>query len=111
MFFTFPTKYAYWAELVLISVVTPNASFLGHLCGILVGLAYVRGFFAAIPLIGTPPRLQPGAWFANAILLSIYLEGSLVLNASHVAVGSFQPSVVKFIYVAHFKPLPTAPKE
>lgn len=31
--FEVPTRLACWAELVLISFVTPNASFLGHLCG------------------------------------------------------------------------------
>ncbi|CAF0885313.1 unnamed protein product [Brachionus calyciflorus] len=38
-----PSKYAYWAELVLISLVTPQASFAGHLAGILVGLLYIYG--------------------------------------------------------------------
>ncbi|CAN7983116.1 unnamed protein product [Ixodes hexagonus] len=37
-----PSGYVVWAELILIQLVTPNASFLGHLAGILVGLAYVR---------------------------------------------------------------------
>jgi len=37
------SKYAVWVELFLISLVTPNASFVGHLAGILVGLAYVYG--------------------------------------------------------------------
>jgi len=36
-------KYSVWFELVLISLITPNASFVGHLAGILVGLAYVYG--------------------------------------------------------------------
>uniref|UniRef100_A0A7S2TY11 Peptidase S54 rhomboid domain-containing protein n=1 Tax=Lotharella oceanica TaxID=641309 RepID=A0A7S2TY11_9EUKA len=38
-----PLKYACWLELVMISIITPNASFLGHLCGILAGLVYVTG--------------------------------------------------------------------
>jgi len=38
-----PGKYAYWAELVIIQLVSPNASFVGHLAGILVGLAYTKG--------------------------------------------------------------------
>jgi len=42
---TIPAKYLCWFELVLISIVTPNASFLGHLCGILVGVMYVIGIF------------------------------------------------------------------
>lgn len=37
-----PTKYAAWLELVVISIVTPNASFVGHLAGILSGYFYVR---------------------------------------------------------------------
>lgn len=31
--FNVPTRQAAWAELVLISLMSPNASFLGHLCG------------------------------------------------------------------------------
>lgn len=38
-----PTKHAAWAELVAISLVTPNASFLGHLAGILAGVIYLHG--------------------------------------------------------------------
>ena len=36
-----PAKLAAWAELVAIQLVTPNASFLGHLAGILAGLLVV----------------------------------------------------------------------
>lgn len=32
-----PTKYAAWLELLLIQLLVPQASFLGHLCGILAG--------------------------------------------------------------------------
>ena len=38
-----PSRLACWAELVIISVIVPNASFVGHLSGILVGLAFVSG--------------------------------------------------------------------
>ena len=38
-----PSRHAVWAELVLISVLVPRASFVGHLAGILVGMAYVMG--------------------------------------------------------------------
>ena len=41
MFFgVFPVHqdYAFWAELILIQVFAPQASFSGHLCGILAGL-------------------------------------------------------------------------
>lgn len=38
-----PARYAVWVELVLIQLFVPNASFTGHLAGILVGMAYVYG--------------------------------------------------------------------
>lgn len=37
-----PLKYAAWAELILIHLLVPGASFLGHLAGILVGVAYIH---------------------------------------------------------------------
>lgn len=36
------TRYATWLELALISLLVPNASFLGHLCGIMAGILYVE---------------------------------------------------------------------
>lgn len=38
-----PSKYAVWAELIMIQLLVPNVSFFGHLAGILVGMAYVQG--------------------------------------------------------------------
>lgn len=38
-----PVKYAAWAELVLIQLITPQASFVGHLCGILAGIMWIYG--------------------------------------------------------------------
>nr|CAD7432320.1 unnamed protein product [Timema monikensis] len=35
-----PVRYAAWAELVLIHILVPRASFMGHLAGILAGLIY-----------------------------------------------------------------------
>lgn len=37
-----PTKYAAWAELIAIHILVPNASFLGHLAGIIAGVLYVK---------------------------------------------------------------------
>ncbi|KAJ4776806.1 RHOMBOID-like protein 14 [Rhynchospora pubera] len=37
-----PSKYAAWAELLLIQLFVPDASFLGHLGGILAGILYLR---------------------------------------------------------------------
>jgi hypothetical protein len=35
-----PTRYAAWVELILIHLLVPNASFMGHLAGILAGVIY-----------------------------------------------------------------------
>lgn len=48
MGFPLPTKYLAWAELFYISYFFPNTSFLGHLCGILVGVIYMYGFLEPI---------------------------------------------------------------
>ncbi|XP_075058056.1 rhomboid-related protein 4 isoform X2 [Mixophyes fleayi] len=41
--FRVPNKYACWAELVAIHLLSPQTSFVGHLSGILVGLLYIHG--------------------------------------------------------------------
>lgn len=47
-FIPVPSKYIYWAELGLIQLMVPNASFTGHLAGILVGLLYIKGPLKAV---------------------------------------------------------------
>lgn len=47
-FFSVPTKYYPWVLLVLISVVMPNISFVGHLSGLLIGFAYCRNWLSFI---------------------------------------------------------------
>jgi rhomboid domain-containing protein 1 len=43
-----PSRLVCWAELILIHVMVPNASFLGHLSGIIAGLMYIMGPLKAI---------------------------------------------------------------
>ena len=40
--FRVPTRYTAWVELIAIHLLVPNASFIGHLAGILAGLTYMR---------------------------------------------------------------------
>ncbi|CAH1781535.1 unnamed protein product [Owenia fusiformis] len=47
-FIPVPSRIACWVELVVIQLLVPNASFTGHLAGILVGLAFVKGPLRAI---------------------------------------------------------------
>lgn len=46
--FRVPSKFAVWAELVLIHLLVPNSSFIGHLGGILVGCLYCYTFVGEI---------------------------------------------------------------
>ncbi|XP_054441580.1 rhomboid-related protein 4 [Pteronotus mesoamericanus] len=41
--FPVPIRFACWAELVAIHLISPGTSFAGHLAGILVGLMYIHG--------------------------------------------------------------------
>ena len=70
----FPSKYAAFAELLLIYILFPGTSFVGHLSGILVGIAYLaisdrasvlpslfarrvqRSWGSGTPSRGPPPR-------------------------------------------------------
>lgn len=64
-----PSRYAVWVELALIQILVPNASFFGHLAGILVGMAYVTGplryvldsTYSAVTgnIRSSPPRFTP----------------------------------------------------
>ncbi|XP_018423876.1 PREDICTED: rhomboid-related protein 4 [Nanorana parkeri] len=58
--FQVPNKYACWAELVAIHILSPGTSFIGHLSGILVGLLYTHG---------------PLGWILNSAG-SIFTEGN-----------------------------------
>ncbi|CAG9532891.1 unnamed protein product [Cercopithifilaria johnstoni] len=79
-----PSQYACWAELFLLQMLTPNASFIGHLSGIIVGLAYTMGPLKTVvdilesiasPLLGIIPesfsqtrdrtRSNNRSWFTN----------------------------------------------
>eukprot|EP01134_Creolimax_fragrantissima_P000651 CFRG0651T1 len=45
--FSIPSRHAHWFELLLVSIIMPQSSFLGHLCGILAGLV-VSHFYVGL---------------------------------------------------------------
>ena len=86
-FIPVPMRIACWVELVLISVLFPHVSFIGHLAGILVGFAFVYGPLRVI--MDIPLSLLTGT-LRYAELVD--LEGVLseqYRRAAIVAVGVF----------------------
>jgi hypothetical protein len=55
--FQVPTKYAAWLELVLIHLLVPRSSFMGHMCGILAGYLYILG----------SPRVSRTQWWQKLV--------------------------------------------
>ncbi|PIK47833.1 putative rhomboid-related protein 4 [Apostichopus japonicus] len=64
-FINVPSRWACWIELVVIQLIVPRASFTGHLAGILVGLAYVKGPLKSIMDIGSNAIISIGDGFHN----------------------------------------------
>lgn len=92
-----PSGQVVWLELVLIQLVTPNASFVGHLAGILVGLAYVYGILTPIsdvvwnlfgqqPVRLTRPHHGPlGRRSQSGSLLGAMPYGAILVSAALIA--------------------------
>lgn len=43
-----PSRYAAWVELIVIHLLVPNASFMGHLAGIIAGVIYTSTFVGTL---------------------------------------------------------------
>ena len=81
MFFTVPTRMAFWLELVLIQILVPNVSFVGHLAGILTGLLYVKGPLK--PVVKSASRLIESIWckiFSPIVTHQVKSEQSFAPN-------------------------------
>ena len=93
-YFPVPTRLACWAELILISVLFPHVSFVGHLSGILVGLAFVSGPLKAamdLPLSFLNGMKVLALPYKDVVLSGDYLPlflvavGALLLLAYYIA--------------------------
>jgi len=78
--FLIPMKYAVWIELVVIQIIVPNSSFMGHLAGILAGLVYtkgpINGLLSILPLSSSSSVLPS----APATLTLCFLQTCLYLG-------------------------------
>lgn len=98
-----PSGYVVWLELVLIQLITPNASLVGHLAGILVGLAYVYDIVKPMAdlvwkLLGQEPVRfgQRGHYLGQRprhVELGTIPFGAILLSAALIAL---QTNVVPF---------------
>ncbi|KAJ7542159.1 hypothetical protein O6H91_10G092500 [Diphasiastrum complanatum] len=89
-----PSRYAAWAELILIQIFVPGTSFVGHLCGILAGLLYIHvpRFFAGGRIYSTSlMRVAQWPWLilrGPFRFLSFYSRGLRERAFGHGRVGS-----------------------
>ena len=72
------SKWACWAELILIQILIPHTSFTGHLAGILVGVAFTRGplkrivdvpflsLFGYVPVIHGYESYEPSGHYSSS---------------------------------------------
>ncbi|KAL5255796.1 hypothetical protein ACHWQZ_G011128 [Mnemiopsis leidyi] len=58
--FGFPIHMAYWSELIWISIISPNASFVGHLAGIVMGMLMTKGPLKFLLTGETPAFFEGG---------------------------------------------------
>jgi len=80
--FLIPMKYAVWIELVVIQIVVPNSSFLGHLAGILAGLVYskgpINGVLSLLPFSSSSSILPSAPVTFLVALLQVFLHFGLI---------------------------------
>ena len=77
--FVVPMRWAVWLELVVIQVMVPNSSFLGHLAGILAGLVFAKGPVASLLSIQPPPAsARPGQSRSSSSLVASLLPANPV---------------------------------
>jgi rhomboid domain-containing protein 1 len=79
-----PSRYAAWIELVLISIISPRASFLGHLCGILAGMVYLQVVQRILDSF-TRSHAATSTGYSNDTSTSYHQSGSRYTYASGTA--------------------------
>merc|ERR1719150_1544116 len=77
--FFVPVRQAMWGELLVIQIVVPNSSFLGHLAGILAGLLYIKGPVSMIS--GLSPHLPHSLPLLPGLLILGLIQTCLHLGA------------------------------
>jgi len=75
--FSVPTFIYPWVLLVTMSILLPDVSFVGHLCGIISGYLYTFGIFNfIIPSYEKIARLESASWYSRIINIDCYVTGT-----------------------------------
>eukprot|EP00887_Chlorella_sp_A99_P005875 scaffold1.g5875.t1 len=89
--FSVPARAYPWVLLVVWQLLVPASSFLGHLCGVLMGQLYVWGHLRwAVPSAGTVARLERSPLFAPCYLRQGFIV-HIGSSADALPANPFQP--------------------
>ena len=83
-------QYVTWAELLYIQLLTPNASFLGHLAGILAGMLHIT-VLQRLPMLRSGPRPFSGTGHytqdsdPSRVSLGVLTVSMTFLQSAHAA--------------------------
>lgn len=98
-----PLQYVTWAELIYIQLLTPNASFLGHLAGILAGMLHVT-VFQRLPMLrpGTRPFSGAGQYAQDTepTAVSMITQRCCAHVSSGAQVSGFMNTFAKQVMVS-----------
>jgi rhomboid domain-containing protein 1 len=72
-FFSVPTKLYPWVLMLVLSIIIPGVSLLGHLAGIIVGGMHTSGYLSwLLPSLSTLRKLEDQPWMRPLVRLEMY---------------------------------------
>jgi len=75
--FSVPTSIYPWVLLITMSVIMPDVSFVGHLCGIVSGYLYSFGLLNfIIPSYEKIAKIESSTWYSKIINIECYITGT-----------------------------------
>lgn len=99
-FFSVPTKLYPWVLMLVLSVVIPGVSLLGHLAGIIVGGMHTSGYLSwLLPSLSTLRKLEDQPWMRPLVRLEMY---RLVPSSDPVIERNSSASISLFPQVRQF---------
>lgn len=101
--FSVPTKIYPWVLMLIIQLLLPGVSLMGHFAGIVLGMIHTSGYLAwALPSLVTLRKLEQAAWFERIKRTSMYKlvpNSDVVLDRSAAGESTFRVAVNWIKYV------------